>query len=82
MLLPPNTTAILQPVDVGINKPLKANIRSKFREFMFKNMITRTKKIGIKQNTFKNHDKDLIAEWILDSWPIIEKLNYSQSMKI
>ena len=79
MLLPPNTTLLLQPVDVGVNRILKANIKSQFRDFMFKNLFCKTKKDKTTVQTFKNPDKNLITDWILQAWPHIEKLDYKKS---
>ena len=32
-LLPPNTTDLLQPIDISVNKPAKEYLRQKFQEW-------------------------------------------------
>jgi hypothetical protein len=66
-LLPPNTTSILQPLDVGINRPLKIHIKKQYINWL----LTRYTKDG-NDMFFKKLDKKrrniLFIRWIHKSW--------------
>jgi hypothetical protein len=62
--LPPNTTPILQPLDVGINKPFKEHIKNKYIEWLIKYYDKNESHPKIS----KLERNNLIAEWIKESW--------------
>jgi hypothetical protein len=63
ILLPPNTTPILQPLDVGINKPFKTFIRNQYIDWLTKNYQNNSiLEVEI------NERKKLLVDWILNSW--------------
>jgi hypothetical protein len=67
LLLLPDTTGLLQPVDVGVGKGLKGKIRSIFHDFILKNYKKRVNKNNVVKWTFKNPTKNLIVEWAIRS---------------
>eukprot|EP00956_Cyclotella_meneghiniana_P022828 scaffold43575_cov41-Cyclotella_meneghiniana.AAC.1 len=63
MHIPAGCTYLCQPVDVGINRPLKKNMSDAWEEWMLEE--------GIASN--KTPTRKLISEWILKSWDGISK---------
>jgi hypothetical protein len=39
-IIPPGCTGLVQPIDVGINKPFKANMRKIYTEWLLKQVRT------------------------------------------
>ena len=79
--MPPNTTAVLQPVDVGVGKSLKSFVKNEFHNWVIKSHMKIVKKNGQMIQTFKNPTKEMIIEWILKSKTQLEKLRYNDSTK-
>ena len=75
LLLPPNTTSIMQPLDIGINKSVKSHIRSKYTDWLIKN-IDKTK--GLPQLEKKDRNK-LLVRWISESWSSITNVMIKNS---
>ena len=55
--IPGGLTGLVQPVDVGINKPLKNRIRSMWEEYMLENLAVKT----------KPPTRQKVVDWCLDS---------------
>ena len=57
--IPGGLTSLCQPVDVGINKPLKNRIRRKWEQYMIY--------IGIEQVKTQPPSRQMMAQWCIDS---------------
>lgn len=69
--LPGGSTSQIQPVDVGINKPFKSNIRNLWNEFMVSQQpsLNQTPQSAPKDNGPTTDERRLlIAKWISQSW--------------
>jgi hypothetical protein len=73
LFLPPETTSILQPIDVGIAKPFKDRIRHKFHDWVVNNFEQIIKPEGQRKKFFKNPSKMIFLEWIIASWSTISE---------
>ena len=79
LLLPPDTTCLLQPVDGGVGRSLKANIRKLFYKWVQKNYMEVKKRNGKLLKTFKNPTKELVIEWVLEAHKDLKNLKISSS---
>jgi hypothetical protein len=50
---------LCQPIDVGINKPIKTRLREKWEEWM-------TEGGGIADGTSKEPTRKMVAEWLVE----------------
>lgn len=63
--IPGGCTGLTQPVDVGINKPLKNRIRHKWEDYMLTE--------GLLHNRTKPPSRQRLAEWCIDSLKEIDE---------
>ena len=63
IMLPPNTTSILQPLDVGINKPFKSYIKKKYNMWLIKNLD----EFETVSEINKTERNNLLISWIIES---------------
>lgn len=61
--IPPGCTYLTQPIDVGIGKPFKDRIRSKWWEWMLSQ--------GADRSTFVSAGRELGTKWVAESWDSI-----------
>jgi hypothetical protein len=59
--IPGGCTYLCQPVDIGINKPLKAAMRAKWEAWM-------TDGDGIINGVAKEPSRKQVAEWLVDAY--------------
>lgn len=60
VLLPPHMTSLLQPLDVGVNKSLKAGIRKRFMSHLIETMADHQHLISPKRQD--------VARWTCEAW--------------
>ena len=80
MVLPPDCTGLLQPIDVGVGKAIKDKVRSYFHAYMLKNYKKKIKQNSIESWTFKNPTKNLIVEWVITAIESIKDFSLSSSI--
>lgn len=56
--IPGGCTGLLQPVDVGIGKPLKCRVKQRWSDWMIEKEAT---------DAFKPPSRELLSKWIIDS---------------
>jgi len=66
IVIPGGTTCLVQPIDNGIGKMIKNEIKTEFQSWCFKEFITITTPKGNKKAFIKPSNKD-IADWIVKS---------------
>lgn len=66
MVIPGGWTAMLQPLDVRLNKPLKAHMKRVYTQWMADGLCTLTP-TGLVQRP----DIALLSQWIIDAWSTI-----------
>ena len=71
--IPRGCTSLCQPLDVGINKPLKVHIRRMWNEWMIKK--------GILDGKAVPPTRELIVQWIIDSWWKLKTENIKNSWR-
>lgn len=57
--IPSGVTGLVQPVDVGINKPLKVRIRRQWETWVMEHCLP--------NNSFRPPPREVLAAWIIDS---------------
>ena len=69
LLLPPNTTSILQPLDVGVNKTVKNHIKNEYMNWLINNFDNDNKTLP----KLAKHERDkLLVQWISNGWEKID----------
>ena len=76
VMIPPNCTDKLQPMDISINKPVKNGMRARFQKWYADEVQTQLKHTSIdevKVNVAASHIKPLSATWVISTWQEIEQ---------
>ena len=74
VVIPGGMTSILQPLDVGVNKPFKDQLRQRWNKWMLDGEHSITP-----AGRMKKPDLQLICKWILESWEVISPATIVQS---
>ena len=75
-IIPGGMTSILQPLDVGINRPMKSMLKAKWGEWMQNGNKTYTK-----SGRQRAPDLVTVTEWIVDCWKTLDKQIIVKSFK-
>jgi len=67
-IIPGGMTSILQPLDVGVNRPFKAMLRGKWQEWMHSGKKTLTP-----SGRIRAPDLQLMCQWISEAWRELDK---------
>jgi hypothetical protein len=59
--IPPGCTYLCQPVDVGVNKVIKSQMRNKWEDWMVAGN-------GFENGVAKEPSRRLVAEWVLEAY--------------
>ena len=76
VLIPPNFTDKLQPMDVSINKPVKHGMRTRFQTWYASEVQKQLKEVpvdNVKVSVTASVVKPLSARWIISTWQEIEQ---------
>ena len=76
VLIPPNCTDKLQPMDVSINKPMKDKLRSQFQAWYSSEVEAQLKDTTIDQvkvDVSMSYIKGRSANWIIGAWQEISR---------
>ena len=65
LLLPENTTSILQPLDTGVNKSVKGHIKNEYTNWLINNFDENNKTLP---KLAKHERNKLLVKWISSSW--------------
>jgi DDE superfamily endonuclease/Tc5 transposase-like DNA-binding protein len=78
LLLPPNTTSILQPLDTGINKSFKSYVKDKYLEWLVEYFDENEviPKLMLKDR------KKLFVKWISEAWNNIDDTMIQNSFNV
>jgi hypothetical protein len=82
LLLPPNMTGLLQPIDVGIGRSVKSHIKDNFHNWALKNYRKKVSKKGENNQkwTFKNPTTSMIIDWSIAAVEHIKTLDLTKSI--
>ena len=61
--IPPGCTCLAQPIDVGLSKPMKDRVRSRWWDWMIQQ--------GPEQATFVGASRELGTKWVVEAWESI-----------
>ena len=76
VLIPPNCTDKLQPMDVSINKPVKHGMRTRFQTWYASEVQKQLKEVpvdNVNVSVAASVVKPLSARWIISTWQEIEQ---------
>jgi len=71
--LPPESTSLLQPVDISIGKSFKTRVKDYFRTWLESNYEEITKFGGRRKVTFGSPSRENLITWAVDAWDSIEE---------
>ncbi|XP_064095201.1 RUS family member 1-like [Macrobrachium nipponense] len=75
-VIPGGLTSLLQPLDVGLNKPFKDNVRQEWNNWMLHG-----EKSFTKGGTMRAPSLDVLCEFVVKSWDNVKKESVIKSFK-